>query len=75
MFAKLIIGCVPVMIRMERCQILMGWKAVSQILVIFSSKYVGISLFQFDIAELFNIALIEWFLVRRVGFEIRDNLI
>ena len=35
----------------------MGWKAVSQILVIFSLKYVGISLFQFDITELCNIEL------------------
>ena len=53
----------------------MGWKAVSQILVILGSKYVGILLFQFDITELFNIELMEWFLVRKVAFEIRDNSI
>ena len=53
----------------------MGWKAVSRILVIFSLKYVGISLFQFDITELFNIELMEWFLVWKVAFEISDNLI
>ena len=53
----------------------MGWKAVSRILVILGSKYVGISLFQFDITELFNIELMEWFLVRKVAFEIRDNSI
>ena len=53
----------------------MGWKAVSWILVILGSKYVGISLFQFDIAELFNIELMEWFLVWKVAFKIRDNLI
>ena len=53
----------------------MGWKAVSQILVIFSLKYVGISLFQFDITELFNIELMEWFLVWKVAFEISNNLI
>ena len=53
----------------------MGWKAASQIVVIFSSKYAGISLFQFDIRELFNIRLIEWFLVWKVAFEISNNLI
>ena len=53
----------------------MGWKAVSRILVIFGSKYTGISLFQFDVSELFNIEVIELFLVQRVAFEIRDNLI
>ena len=53
----------------------MGWKAVSRILVIFSSKYAGISLFQFNITELFNIELMEWFLVRKVAFEISDNSI
>ena len=53
----------------------MGWKAVSQILVIFSSKYAGILLFQFDITELFIIDLMEWFLVQKVAFEISDNLI
>ena len=53
----------------------MGWKAVSQILVILGSKYVGISLFQFDITELFNIELMEWFLVQKVALEIRDNSI
>ena len=49
--------------------------AVSQILVIFGSKYEGILLFQFDVTELFNIELIERFLVQRVAFEIRENLI
>ena len=53
----------------------MGWKAASQILVIFSLKYAGILLFQFDITELFNIELMEWFLVWKVAFEIRDNSI
>ena len=53
----------------------MGWKTVSRILVIFSSKYAGISLFQFDITELFNIELMEWFLVQKVAFEISNNLI
>ena len=53
----------------------MGWKAVSRILVILGSKYAGISLFQFDITELFNIELMEWFLVRKVAFEISDNSI
>ena len=53
----------------------MGWKAVSQILVIFSSKYAGISLFQFDVTELFNIELTEWFLVQKVAYEIRENVI
>ena len=53
----------------------MGWKAVSWILVIFSLKYAGISLFQFDITELFNIDLMEWFLVQKVAFEISDNSI
>ena len=53
----------------------MGWTAVSQILVILGSKYAGISLFQLDITELFNIELMEWFLVQKVAFEIRDNSI
>ena len=53
----------------------MGWKAVSRILVILGSKYAGISLFQFDITELFNIELMELFLVRKVTFKIRDNSI
>ena len=53
----------------------MDWKAASQILVIFSLKYAGISLFQFNITELFNIKLMEWFLVQQVGFEISDTLI
>ena len=35
----------------------------------------GISLFQLDITELFNIELMELFLVRKVAFEISDNLI
>ena len=33
--------------------------AISQILVIFGSKYAGILLFQFDITELFNIELMQ----------------
>ena len=41
----------------------------------FSSKYEGILLFQFDITELFNIELMERFLVRKVAFEISDNSI
>ena len=53
----------------------MGWKAVSRILVILGSKYAGILLFQFDITELFNIELMELFLVWKVAFEIRDNSI
>ena len=53
----------------------MGWKAVGRIFGHFSSKYAGISLFQFDRTELFNIELIEWFLVRKVALEISDNLI
>ena len=41
----------------------------------FSLKYAGISLFKFDITELFNIELMERFLVRKVAFEISDNSI
>ena len=59
MFAKLITGHVQVVIRWERCSILMGRKAISQILVIFGLKYVGILLFQFNITELFNIESME----------------
>ena len=41
----------------------------------FGSKYAGILLFQFNITELFNIELMEWFLVQKVAFEISNNLI
>ena len=41
----------------------------------FSLKYEGISLFQFDITELFNIELMEQFLVQKVAFKISNNLI